>query len=811
MKGESVRAFLPLGFFQEPVISQQHNLKKYKYKTINRMSHITTQLLLTFSLLSTLPVSADDAVRVQRVKTHTQTVAPRMDYRPTEGTLNLPRTIRRAAANGLTADFSVQTAEAYTTVWSENFDSEERDAKGNLILKGWTLDQGEGNVVTFTKEKKDFDKIDADDVYSLFIDGPYQTFKRTKASITSEAISVPSNGQLHAYVRMTPMWNEYVTLALQISTDDFATFEEVWNSKSVTEGAVRWEPIDSDLSAYAGKQVKIRFYWGPGTNDTFNTGGYMGSFYVDGLSVTGVSAVSQVNVKAGEPVQFADLTHDGGKAVSWQWSFPGGTPESSTEQNPTVIYTQSGAYDVTLRVSDAEGSDEVTKTAFVNVEGQAPVAGVHFPADFRTLAQPRMRMVAPLAPVSYEDASEGYPNAFTWTFYTPYDLANASGFLFQPDTVYQSKDVTYCHNKLDKCYVLHTAQNSEGYTYTDDSVQVQFAGAVSNFWPADSYQTNFVDGDLTLPGANKMGITAWAERISKPSVPVVLEGMYVGFTKASASALTDQIAPVSFTLYTSENGLPGQPIELLDSWNLSELNYAMNTNNGMVTIELSRRVIIDQEVFLVIDGIPEKNDTMECAIGMAPMRTYGNTAYMLNKGTWRPFTGYFQTAPGGQTSLSVFPYFSHSVLIPAQIDAKGGITMGSDTTLVAAQAGETRLLVFANQGIYKYLGTDADWCRIKGKPGEYTVDSVNVEFDALPEGMEYRDAVISVTDSVQTLQLVLRQSSHVASAIRSVPANVSTAVERFDLQGRRLNATRRHNGICLERRNGQVRKVVRTR
>ena len=463
-----------------------------------------------------------------------------------------------------------------------------------------------------------------------------------------------------------------------------------------------------------------------------------------------------------------------------------------------------------LKAFDAEGSDEVVKTAFVEVTGEAPKAGVTYPADFRTMAQPRMRMVAPLAPVVYEDASTGYPTSYSWMLYTPYDLAKQAGsFIFNPDTVYTTPNVNYCHNKLGKTYVTHIVQNAEGYDFTDDSVQVQFDGFVSNFQPKDGYQTNFVDGDLTLPGANKMGITAWAERISKPSVPVVLEAMYVNFTKASAAALTDQISPVSFTLYTSENGLPGQPIELLDSWNLSELNYALNTNNGMVTIELGRRVVIDKEVFLVIDGIPEKNDSMECAIAMAPMRNYGNTAFMLNKGQWRPFTGYFQTAPGGQTSLAVFPYFTHSVLIPAQVDAKGGITMASDTTLVPATAGKRNILVFANQGIYKYLGSNADWCRITGKPGEYTVDSVSVEFDELPAGVEYREAVISVTDSIQTLNLVVRQDRSVVDAIQLLPVDTkSTTVERFDMQGRRIENARQARGIYIERRGNTVRKVM---
>ena len=250
-------------------------------------------MVLVSVALFALYVSAGDVVKVSKVKHTTQIGMPAsMVYQITEGKLNIPQTLRRTAANGIMADFSVQSATSNVDVWSENFDSDDRDAKGNLLLSGWTLDQGEGNAVTFTKEKKDFNTIDENDVYSLHIDGPYQVYKRTKASATSSAISVPANGQLHAYVRMAPMWNEYVTVAIQVSADDFETQTEVWNSKEVTEGSARWIAVDADLSAFVGKQIKIRLFWGPGTDDSFNTGGYMGDFYVDGLSVTGVQSLS---------------------------------------------------------------------------------------------------------------------------------------------------------------------------------------------------------------------------------------------------------------------------------------------------------------------------------------------------------------------------------------------------------------------------------------------------------------------------------------------------------------------------------------
>lgn len=771
---------------------------------------LSVTLLALFSVVAVAQDNTKNtqtAITSQRV-THKNSIAvPTFNYLPTNYNLSLPRTIHRVAANGLTADFSIQDGTSQVTVWSENFDSDERDAKGNLKFTGWTFDYGEGSVITFEKKSTGFSSVDPSDVYSMHIDGPYQVYKRTKASATSPEISVPANGEFHAYVRMAPTWNSYVTLAIQVSADNFATYTELWKSSSITEGGSRWVPVTADLSAFAGKNVRIRLFWGPGTSDTFNTGGYMGDFDVDGLSVTGVSSVDQVLVKTGENIRFVDMSN--GNVVSWQWSFPGGTPSSSTEQNPVVFYEKSGNYDVTLTVTDASGSDVVTKTSFVSVEGQLPEAAVGFPADFRDLTT-RMRMVAPLAPVNYRDASAGYPTEYTWTLYTPYDLAKSSGFMFLPDTVYTSKDITYMHNTLDKCYVLHTVQNELGYTYVDDSVQVKFEGLVTNFLPTDSYQTNFVDGELTFPGSNKIGITAWAEKFSRPSVPVLLEAVYVNFTKASAEGITDQIAPVSFSLYTSENGLPGKPIDLLDTWTVSELNYAMSAYGGSVPLQLSKKYVIDEEVFLVIDGIPEKNDTLECAIGMAPMRSEGNTAYMLNKGVWRPMTGYFQPAPGGQTSLSVFPYYSHSVLIPANVDKVGRVTMGADSVCVGKEAGKTEAHVYANRGVYKYLGSDASWCRITGTPGEYTVDTLNIEYDALPAGIERREATVTLTDSVTTLAIRVVQSADVATAVglaEMTERSQHEPSEVFDLQGRRVSSANLPKGIYIVRRGNRTNKI----
>lgn len=70
----------------------------------------------------------------------------------------------------------------------------------------------------------------------------------------------------------------------------------------------------------------------------------------------------------GDSTSFLDASS--GSPVSWNWSFPGGTPSSSTLQNPSgIIYFNPGTYDVTLTVSDGYTTSSVTKTGFISVSG----------------------------------------------------------------------------------------------------------------------------------------------------------------------------------------------------------------------------------------------------------------------------------------------------------------------------------------------------------------------------------------------------------------------------------------------------------
>lgn len=59
-------------------------------------------------------------------------------------------------------------------------------------------------------------------------------------------------------------------------------------------------------------------------------------------------------------VQFFDNSTRG-PVTAWSWSFPNGTPSTSSAQNPTVVFNSPYSQSVTLTVSNSAGSSTVTK------------------------------------------------------------------------------------------------------------------------------------------------------------------------------------------------------------------------------------------------------------------------------------------------------------------------------------------------------------------------------------------------------------------------------------------------------------------
>ena len=71
------------------------------------------------------------------------------------------------------------------------------------------------------------------------------------------------------------------------------------------------------------------------------------------------------SICTGNTIQFSDESYN--EVSGWTWTFPGGTPGSSTDQNPIITYNTPGLYEVTLTATDGSTNDGETKPSYIRV------------------------------------------------------------------------------------------------------------------------------------------------------------------------------------------------------------------------------------------------------------------------------------------------------------------------------------------------------------------------------------------------------------------------------------------------------------
>ncbi|MGM0479542.1 MAG: S8 family serine peptidase [Bacteroidota bacterium] len=72
------------------------------------------------------------------------------------------------------------------------------------------------------------------------------------------------------------------------------------------------------------------------------------------------------NILEGDNVIFSDMSNY--NPNNWTWTFNGGNPNTYSGSNPpAIVYNNAGTYEVSLTVSNGNGSDTETKTGYINV------------------------------------------------------------------------------------------------------------------------------------------------------------------------------------------------------------------------------------------------------------------------------------------------------------------------------------------------------------------------------------------------------------------------------------------------------------
>lgn len=159
--------------------------------------------------------------------------------------------------------------------------------------------------------------------------------------------------------------NESYNVLVSTTTNSLASFTAIATNE---EAPATWTEKTYDLSAYDGQTIYVAIQHN--STDMF-------MFFIDDISINttfGPSAPTAefsgtpTTICVGNTVNFTDLSSG---ADSYSWSFSGGTPSTSTSANPTITYNTPGTYDVSLTVTNTEGSDTETKVGYVIV-GAAP-------------------------------------------------------------------------------------------------------------------------------------------------------------------------------------------------------------------------------------------------------------------------------------------------------------------------------------------------------------------------------------------------------------------------------------------------------
>jgi PKD repeat protein len=75
----------------------------------------------------------------------------------------------------------------------------------------------------------------------------------------------------------------------------------------------------------------------------------------------------KIIINLGQSINFFD--ESGGIPTSWLWTFEGGNPSTSNQQNPLVTYPNAGYFSVKLKVTNSFGTDSINYINYIKVIG----------------------------------------------------------------------------------------------------------------------------------------------------------------------------------------------------------------------------------------------------------------------------------------------------------------------------------------------------------------------------------------------------------------------------------------------------------
>lgn len=482
-----------------------------------------------------------------------------------------------AAAQALNASFGAQ--EAMVAYYEQGWDSQDQ-------FNTWTYTATSSSTWKLGNLSKSFSTIDPSSSSSMILN--YNSGQNEVA--TSPAIEILPGSQLEFYCYASGIYLVYGAWKLYAIVDGSSTLlidQFLWAQDKGYDGP-SWEKFTVDLSAYTGKQVQFSFVY---------QGDYGEDEAIDGFKVkqanTGDDAV--INIKEGESVHFMD--NSTGNITSWNWTFEGGNPSSSSEQNPVVTYDKAGSYTVSLTVGDGTTTSTVTREAYVNVEGEAPIAQVGLPQG--AYLSPWVMMFVPTnVPLTFTDESTGNPSQWAWTFQGTDVLSSSE----------QNPTVTYLEpgNYGLKLEVTND-MGSNVFEVVNTAIQAGGEQEIWNIAPEENGDLSMIEMGWygNYGGTNWLGMGEFAEHFDAPLADATISQVNVYFGKTTAAS-----SDYDIEMKIMAAGADGMPGEVLGTTSLkaSELAYDPTTVNATEFVfDNPVSIKAGTEFFAVVGPFPNDN------------------------------------------------------------------------------------------------------------------------------------------------------------------------------------------------------------
>lgn len=283
-------------------------------------------------------------------------------------------------------------------------------------------------------------------------------------------------------------------------------------------------------------------------------------------TITADFTANQLVLAEGDSIAFTDLST--GDPTSWSWTFAGGEPASSTEQNPTVTYAVAGTYEVSLTVINGNAEDTEVKVGYITVTENATPLFLD-----PVIAQEDVFLTSDVWYGEGEEEPDG-AGTFYLDIYRPsnYPLPDELPTIIFLHGGNGNKEAqpapSYCYEFARRGYVAIAVQYRVGNVTTA-------AGDVANAirWVRENAGSYKVDTDRILVGGHSFGGVTSAELTANQS-------NYFGAGEGSfAATLLCAAALNLFPVNTSEISLEYPPIMIVHG-----LNDPIATVDGIRTL-----------------------------------------------------------------------------------------------------------------------------------------------------------------------------------------------------------------------------------